>query len=104
MIDIPEPLYRRVELLAAERSETVEQFLIATLEDSVAAATAPSSGAESRCRLYSLDDFGFPVLNGREGIVVTDELVNRIREISCILLLPFAAVTFSLFAGGLGRC
>jgi hypothetical protein len=30
--------------------------------------------------LFTLDEFGFPVLKGREGVVVTERLINRIRE------------------------
>jgi hypothetical protein len=80
MIDIPEPLYRRAEIRAAESGESLDELVIKSLERSLNGDRGAASGASADAPLFSLDEFGFPVLTGREGLVVTEALINRIRR------------------------
>jgi len=79
-IDIPEPLYRRAEIVAAESGESVGELVIRSLKQVLVGGRAAAPSASTDAPLFTLDEFGFPVLSGREGVIVTEELINRIRE------------------------
>jgi hypothetical protein len=80
MIDIPEPLYLRAEIHAAELGESLDELVIKSLEQVLNGDRAAASSSSTDAPLFSLDEFGFPVLSGREGVVVTEALINRIRQ------------------------
>ncbi len=82
-IDIPEPLYRRAKIRAAERGESLRQLVVESLElalDGAKSVVAFGPGPIKQDPLITLNEFGFPVMRGREGVVVTEEMINRIRE------------------------
>ena len=81
-VDIPDPLYRRAKIRAAEEGTTLRALLINSLAE---ALVRPASNAEAlpdRER-FEVDEQGWPVLERAPGdtTVITDELVNRLREL-----------------------
>jgi hypothetical protein len=79
-IDIPEPLYRRAQTRAAESGESLGELVIKSLEQFLKGARAPAPSASMDAPLFVPDEFGFPVLSGREGVFVTEALIDRIRQ------------------------
>ena len=81
-VDIPDALYRRAKIRAAEEGTTLRALLVSSL---AASLVCPASNAESlpRRERFEVDERGWPVLKRASGdtTVVTDELVNRLREI-----------------------
>jgi hypothetical protein len=80
MIDIPEPLYQQAEIRAAESGESLGELVIKSLEQILSAPMAAAPSAPLDAPLFALDEFGFPILNSHEGMLVTEQLINRIRE------------------------
>jgi hypothetical protein len=54
-----------------------EQALELSLDGSKGSAGDPPLDEDP---LFTVNAFGFPVLRAREGVLVSDELINRIRE------------------------
>jgi hypothetical protein len=79
-IDIPEPLYRRAEICAAESGESFGELVIKSLEGALRGAKLAAPSASMDAPVFTLDEFGFPVLSGREGVLVTEALINRVRQ------------------------
>jgi hypothetical protein len=80
-IDIPAPLYRRAKIRAAERGESLKKLVIDALQRSLDASPRGSGiSASGEDPLFTTNEFGFPILRGRDGVIVTEEIVNRIRE------------------------
>jgi hypothetical protein len=79
-IDIPEPLYHEAKIRAAECGESLGELVIKSLEHILNVPKIPAPSPCIDAPLFTLDEFGFPVLAGRDGVHVTEELINRIRE------------------------
>ena len=79
-VDIPEALYRRAKIRAAEDGTTLRALLLTSL---AALLDRPASTAEAlpRRERFEVDERGWPVLKRAPGdaTVITDELVNRLR-------------------------
>ena len=79
-VDIPDALYRRAKIRAAEEGTTLRALLLTSLAASLGGPASPGEALPRRQR-FEVDDRGWPVLKRAPGdtTVVTDELVNRLR-------------------------
>ena len=84
-VELPDPLFHRAKLVAAERRSTLKDLII----EGLAAVTAKPSPRKPLHQLSSeeaefleLDSHGVPVLKrGKDSrVVVTNEMVDRMRE------------------------
>jgi hypothetical protein len=80
-VDLPDALYRRARIRAAERGTTLRELLIESLEAALSGRRTRPPALPTRDR-FTLDDRGWPVLRPRPGDdrVITDELIDRLRE------------------------
>lgn len=80
-IDIPEPLYRKAKVRAAQQGVTLREIVLAALEkDFDPSAGAPvRSGNEPH---FEIDELGLPRLRRAKGdtTVVTEAFLNQLRE------------------------
>ena len=84
-IDVPDTLYRRLKIRAAESGVTIRQLVVQGIERELrgdipkAAASYPD---DDRSRHSYVDERGWPVLKRSpdDRTIVTNELVNRLRE------------------------
>ena len=81
-VDIPDALYRRAKIRAAEEGTTLRALLVNSLAESLV-RPAPAAEALPRRERFEVDERGWPVLKRVPGdtTVVTDKLVNRLREL-----------------------
>ena len=79
-VDIPDALYRRAKVRAAEQGTTLRALLLDSLADSLVGPASPGEALPRRER-FEVDDRGWPVLKRASGdaTVITDEFVNRLR-------------------------
>ena len=80
-MDLPDALYRRARIRAAERGTTLRELLIESLENALSGRSSRTSALPTRGR-FALDERGWPVLHPRpdDNRVITDELIDRLRE------------------------
>jgi len=80
-VELPDALLREAKIAAAQRQTSLKQLMIEGLEHVIGKRPAPEpvhlSPEESE--IFELDEYGVPVFKKRDR-VVTDELVNRMRE------------------------
>ena len=85
-IDLPEALYRRLKVRAAESGVTIRELVVHGIERELAGEAHQQSGVSPQHveqeRHSYIDEKGWPVLKRPEGqqTVVTNEFVNRLRE------------------------
>ena len=79
-VDIPDALYRRAKIRAAEEGTTLRALLLTSLAVSLDRSASPAEALPRRDR-FEVDDRGWPVLKRAPGdaTVITDGLVNRLR-------------------------
>ncbi len=84
-VDIPDALYRQAKIRAAEEGTTLRALLLNSLAESLV-RPAPAAEALPRRDRFEVDALGWPVLKRAPGdtTVITDELVNRLRELEGI--------------------
>lgn len=76
-IDIPEILYKRAKIRAVEQHTSLKKLMLNALERELIGSTyLPNEKVET----FVLREDGFPVLARREGLAVTDETVNQLRQ------------------------
>lgn len=80
-IDLPDALYRKAKIRAAERGTTLRALLTESLEAQLLEPQAPDPELPQRGR-FRTDERGWPVLQRPAGDdrVVTDEFINQLRE------------------------
>ena len=79
-IELPDALFHRAKVLAAQRKISLKQLMVEGLEHVTAATTRqPTELTEDEKEFLEIDPFGIPVLKKR-GVVVTNGLVNQLRE------------------------
>lgn len=84
--DLPDALYRRVKVHAAQRGLTVRELVIESLQYRLELETNAGITGETRKAPASghseVDEHGWPVLKRRadDSTAVTEELVNALRE------------------------
>lgn len=85
-IDLPEALYRRLKVRAAQSGVTIRELVVHGIERELAGEADRQSAvsrqqAEQERHSY-IDEKGWPVLKRPTGeqTVVTNEFVNRLRE------------------------
>jgi hypothetical protein len=80
-VDIPDALYRRAKIRAAEEGTTLRALLLKSLAESLV-RPAPNVRALPERERFEVDERGWPVLKRSPGdtTTITDELVNRLRE------------------------
>jgi len=80
-MELPDALLHRAKVLAAERQTTLKQLVIEGLEHvtAVPVVVAPTVLTPEEAEIYEICEMGFPVLKRRDA-VVTNEMINRMRE------------------------
>jgi len=84
-IDIPEALYRRAKIRAAQTGTSMRELVLHALQralDPAQAAPSTPALAKSAGKLYTLNEHGFAVLKRplRDRTVITDEWISKMRE------------------------
>ena len=79
-IDLPDALYRRAKIRAAESGTTLRAWLTESLEAHLLEQT-PDPELSQRGR-FRTDERGWPILQRSEGAsrVITDDFINKLRE------------------------
>ena len=80
-IDLPDALYRRAKIRAAERGTSLRALLAASLEAHLLEQQTPSPELPQRDR-FRTDERGWPILQRSTGDrrVITDDFINQLRE------------------------
>ena len=80
-IDLPDALYRRAKICAAERGTTLRALLTESLEAHLLERPARGPELPQRDRFH-IDERGWPVLrrSAADARVITDDFINRLRE------------------------
>ena len=80
-VDLPDSLYRRAKIRAAQRGTTLRTLLVESLEQSLMGNGPSSLELPARDR-FERDDIGWPVLRPAPGDshVITDDFINRLRD------------------------
>ena len=85
-IDLPDPLYRRLKIRAAESGLTIRELVVNGIERELSGDPHRHLGAteheEAQERHSFVDDKGWPVLKRPSGkqTVVTNDFVDRLRD------------------------
>jgi hypothetical protein len=82
-IEIPDTLYRRAKVRAAEDSITLKDLVVTALEHELRRSKeGPLPCAGEASAHYAIDSCGWPVLkrDPKDATVVTEELVGKLRE------------------------
>lgn len=83
-IEIPDPLYRKAKIRAAQRGETLKHFFLSALQRELAEVdqSPANDSALDRSDLYELNTQGFAVLKREPGgsIIVTNAWVTMMRD------------------------
>ena len=83
-IDVPDTLYRRLKIRAAESGVTIRHLVVRGIERELGGDIdkAPVSSPDDDQRHSFVDERGWPVLKRPPGdrTIVTNEFVNRLRE------------------------
>ena len=80
-IDLPDALYRKAKVHAAERGTTLHALLTESLEAHLLERHGPGPELPQRDR-FRIDERGWPVLQRSAGdaAVITDDFINQLRE------------------------
>ena len=80
-IELPDALFHRAKVLAAQRRTTLKQLIVEGLEHVTAATSTrlPADLTDEEKQFLEIDPYGIPVLKKRD-VVVTNEMVNQMRE------------------------
>ena len=80
-IDLPDALYRRAKIRAAERGTTLRALLMESLEVLLLEPAVPGPELPRRDRIRT-DERGWPILQRSAGDtrVITDDFINQLRE------------------------
>ncbi|MDD9987600.1 MAG: hypothetical protein OXQ31_15100 [Spirochaetaceae bacterium] len=80
-IDLPDGLYRRAKIRAAERGTTLRSLLMESLEVYLLEPAAPGPELPQRDRIRT-DERGWPILQRApdDTRVITDDFINHLRE------------------------
>jgi hypothetical protein len=76
-IDIPDVLYRRAKIKAAQRGTSLKQLVLDSLEQSLGLRPPPAKAEKAD---FDVNEIGFPVYRRRGKGVVTDDFLNELRE------------------------
>lgn len=84
-IDIPDDLYRKAKIAAAESGQTLRDLVLAGLAEHLTPSSAKPSkppALHDDADIYEMDDLGFLVLKRKYGdtTVITNEFINQLRE------------------------
>lgn len=80
-IDLPDSLYRRARVRAAEQGTTLRALVVQALERNLNEPAPPVPHLPHRDR-FRADEEGWPVLRRAPGdtTVITEDFVNRLRD------------------------
>jgi len=71
-------LFRQAKIRAVQKGTSLKSLVVNALERELSGSLArPAAGSS---KLYRLRKDGFPILSERDGVMVTDETVNQLRE------------------------
>ena len=81
IIDLPDGLYRRAKIRAAERGTTLRSLLMESLEVYLLEPAAPGPEVPQRDRIRT-DERGWPILQRPAGDmrVITDDFIDQLRD------------------------
>jgi hypothetical protein len=76
-LELPDDLFVEAKTVAAKRRITLKELFTKALEKEIRPLRDPSSADH-----FEIDEHGWPVLKRKlgDGIVVTNEFVNQLRE------------------------
>ena len=76
-LELPDDLFVEAKTVAAKRRITLKELFTKALEKEIRPTAAPATGDH-----FEIDEFGWPVLKRklRDGVVVTNDFVNQLRE------------------------
>jgi hypothetical protein len=80
-IDLPEELYRRVKIRAAELGTSLRALLMESLQEHLDRQDKVGTGLPGRSR-FQTDQRGWPVLKPRDDSprIIRDDFINRLRD------------------------
>lgn len=80
-IELPDALFHRAKVVAAQRNTTLKQLMVDALEKEMTepAPIKPIELTPEQQEIYEICDMGYPVLKKR-NVVVTNEMINQMRE------------------------
>lgn len=80
-IELPDALFHRAKVLAAQRKTTLKQLVVEALEKATAEPVTPGPVVltPEQEEIFEIDQFGVPVLKKRD-VVMTNEMINQMRE------------------------
>ena len=80
-VDLPDALYRRAKIRAAEHGTTLRSLLMESLEVYLLEPAEPGPKLPQRDRIR-IDERGWPILQRFAGDtrVITDDFINQLRE------------------------
>jgi hypothetical protein len=81
-IDLPDALYRRLKIRAAESGVTIRHLVVQGVERELGGVTDQTTDDSPQERHSYVDEQGWPVLKRPEddSTVITNDLVNRLRK------------------------
>lgn len=86
-IDIPDDLYRKAKIAAAESGQTLRDLVLAGLAERLIrrrkkTTKASSSKIKDADDIYETNEMGFLVLKRKPGdkTIITNEFINQMRE------------------------
>jgi len=76
-LELPDQLFAEAKATAALRRVTLKELFTRALEKEIRPPAKPSGDSH-----FTIDEYGWPVLNRETdcGVVVTQQLIDRIRE------------------------
>ena len=80
-IDLPDALYRRAKIRAAERGTTLRALLVESLQVHLLDQAAPGPSLPQHDRIRP-DERGWPILHrsADDTPVITEDFINQLRE------------------------
>lgn len=76
--EIPDLLYKKAKVKAAERGMSMRALFIEALEHNLKMEEAIKR--EKTTSKFTTNSYGWPVLSKKKGVKVTDKMINTIRE------------------------
>ncbi|EMJ93157.1 toxin-antitoxin system, antitoxin component, ribbon-helix-helix domain protein [Leptospira alstonii serovar Pingchang str. 80-412] len=77
-LEIPDILYKKAKVKAAERGISMRALFIEALEHNLKVEEAVKR--EKAASKLATNSFGWPVLSKKKGVKVTNEIINTIME------------------------
>ncbi|EMK04034.1 MULTISPECIES: toxin-antitoxin system, antitoxin component, ribbon-helix-helix domain protein [Leptospira] len=77
-LEIPDLLYKKAKIKAAERGISMRALVVEALEHNLKVEEAVKK--EETASKFVTNSYGWPVLSKKKGVKVTNEVINTIKE------------------------